>query len=196
MIGDKRGLTLMEILVVMGVFSMTVTVTSGIFLLSNQAQRRVLALSTAQSDLRFAMEAIVREVRGGQIDYAAYEGSQGGISLPASRLLLKSASGNDLEFYSDSNPTVCPLGTPSCLAVRVNGVAQSLTSKGVVLDKLVFYVSPGNDPFTIDASSGLYGADAQPTVTIAMQIQTTGPKPQDVFVMNAQTTVTSRVYAR
>ncbi len=196
MIGDNRGLTLMEILVVMGIFSMTVTVTSGIFLLSNQAQRRVLALSTAQSDLRFAMEAIVREVRGGQIDYEAYEGSQGGISLPSPRLLLRSASGSDLEFYSETSPTICPTSTASCLAVKVNGVAQSLTSPGVVLDKLVFYVSPGNDPFVTDPASGLYGANVQPTVTVAMQIRTTGPKPQDVFTMNAQTTVTSRVYVR
>ncbi len=196
MIGDKRGLTLMEILVVMGIFSMTVTITSGIFLLSNQAQRRVLALTAAQADLRFVMEAIVREVRGGQIDYATYEGAQGGITIPASRLLLQSASGNQLEFYSETNPTVCSFGVSRCLAVRVNGTAQSLTSTGVVLDKLVFYISPGNDPFSIDAGSGLYKANAQPTVTIALQVRTTGPKPQDVFTMNAQTTVTSRAYVR
>jgi hypothetical protein len=111
-------------------------------------------------------------------------------------LLIKSASGNDLEFYSESNPTVCPFGADRCLAVKVNGVAQSLTSPSVLLEKLVFYVSPGNDPFTTNPASGLYGANAQPTVTVAMQIRTQGPKPQDVFIMNAQTTVTSRVYVR
>lgn len=196
MIGDKRGLTLMEILVVMGVFSLTVTITSAIFLLANQAQRRVLALTAAQADLRFAMEAIVREVRGGQIDYATYEGAQGGISVPAERLILKSASGNRLEFYAETNPTVCPTGVARCLAVGVNGTSQSLTSAGVSLEKLVFYVTPGNDPFSIDPASGLYKADAQPTVTMALEVKTTGAKPLDIVTMNAQTTVTSRSYVR
>ncbi len=194
--GKHPGLTLMEILVVMGVFSVVVTITSATFLLANQAQRRVLALTAAQADLRFAMEAIVREVRGGQIDYAAYEGAQGGISVPTDRLLLKSASGNRLEFYAETNPVICPAGIAGCLAVKVNGVSQSLTASGVLLEKLVFYVTPGNDPFSIDAASGLYQANAQPTVTVAIQIKTTGSKPLDIVTMNAQTTVTSRSYAR
>ena len=196
MIGDKRGLTLMEILVVMGVFSLTVTITSAIFLLSNQAQRRVLAITAAQADLRFAMEAIVREVRGGQIDYATYEGSQGGIAAPTDRLVVNSPSGNHLEFYAETNPTVCPTGITKCLAVKVNGTSQSVTSSGVLLEKLVFYVTPGTDPFSIDAASGLYKSNAQPTVTMAIQIKTTGAKPLDIVTMNAQTTVTSRSYAR
>ncbi len=196
MIGDKRGLTLMEILVVMGVFSLTVTIASTVFLLVNQAQRRVLAITAAQADLRFAMEAIVREIRGGQIDYATYEGAQGGIATPTDRLIVKSASGSRLEFYADTSPSVCPSGIVKCLSVKVNGTSQSLTSSGVLLEKLVFYITPGADPFTIDPASGLYKSNAQPTVTMAIQIKTTGPKQLDVVTMNAQTTVTSRLYAR
>lgn len=192
---DNRGLTLMELLVVMGVFSMTVAITSAIFLQANKAQRRVLALSSAQADLRFALEAVVREVRAGAIDYATYEAA-GGVSVPAGRLILKSASGHELEFYAETDSGVCPTGISKCLAVRVDGVAQSITSSRILLEKMTFFVTPQTDPFTLDAGSGLYKADAQPTVTLALQVKTLGASPEDVVTLNAQTTVASRSYAR
>lgn len=192
---DRRGLTLMELLVVLGVFSMTVAITSAIFLQSNQAQRRVLAITAAQADLRFALEAIVREVRAGTIDYATYEGS-GGIPVPADRLVVLSASGERLEFYEETEPSVCPSGIAACLAVKVDGTPQSVTSAGVELRDLTFFISPQADPFTLDEASGLYKADAQPLVTIALKVATVGRRAEDVAVMNAQTTVAARTYVR
>ena len=187
----------MELLVVMGIFSLTVGVTSAIFLQSNQAQRRVLASTAAQSDLRFALEALVREVRSGTVDYAFYEASAGGVSVPVRRLVIKNASGRREEFYLEESPAVCPVGTAKCLAISLDGGApQSVTSAGVVIDTLLFYVSPTVDPFTPDPATGAYKADQQPTVTIAMRARTTNPKPEDVVIINAQTTVTARTYAR
>jgi hypothetical protein len=185
----------MELLVVMGVFSLTVALTSAIFIQSNRAQRRVLALNAAQADLRFAMEAIVREVRGGQIDYASYEGS-GGVPVPADALLVKSADGSSLKFYAETSPTICPSGISECLAVEVDGQAQSVTSSGITLQALTFFISPQADPFSIDEPSGLYKADAQPLVTIAMKVRTPGSETEDPAVLSAQTTVASRTYAR
>ena len=195
MIGDKRGLTLMELLVVLGVFSLTVALTSAIFIQSNRAQRRVLALTAAQADLRFGLESIVREVRGGQIDYATYAGSSG-ISVPTDRLYLKSADGSHLEFYAETSPAVCPAGVAKCLAVKVDGAAQSVTSAGVLLEDLTFYISPQTDPFSIDQASGLYTSDQQPLVTVAMKIRTGGSKTEDAAELDAQTTVASRMYVR
>jgi prepilin-type N-terminal cleavage/methylation domain-containing protein len=193
---DHRGLTLMELLVVMGIFSLTVTMTSAIFIQSNRAQRRVLALNAAQADLRFALEAIVREVRGGQIDYATYAGS-GGVQVPSDNLIIKSASGSKLKFYAETNPTVCPSGVAKCLAVNVDGQAQSVTASGITLLNATFYISPQADPFSIDAASGLYKSDAQPLVTIALKIKAPGTAGTvDAAVLSAQTTVASRLYAR
>jgi prepilin-type N-terminal cleavage/methylation domain-containing protein len=192
---DKRGLTLMELLVVMGVFSLTVSLTSAIFIQSNRAQRRVLALTAAQADLRFALEAIVREVRGGQIDFATYAGS-GGITIPSDSLIIKSASGSRLKFYAETNPTICPGNVTKCLAVNVDGQAQSVTSSGITLQNLTFFISPQADPFTLDPSSGLYKADQQPLVTVALKVRTIGSKTEDPAVLTAQTTVASRTYAR
>lgn len=192
---DNRGLTLMELLVVMGVFSLTVAIASSIFIQSNRAQRRVLALTAAQADLRFTLEAIVREIRGGQIDYASYEGS-GGISVPAEKLIIRSASGSLLKFYAETNPTVCPGNVTRCLAVDVDGQVQSVTSSGITLQDLTFYISPQSDPFSVDPASGRYKADQQPLVTVALKVKTGGSKTEDAAILSAQTTVASRTYAR
>jgi len=179
----------------MGIFSLTVGITSSIFLLSNQAQRRVLAITAAQADLRFALEAIVRETRAGLIDYETYEAS-GGIQAPSQNLILRSASGSRLEFYSETDPAICPSGVARCLAVRVDGVSQSITSAGVLLEDLTFFITPQADPFMIDEDSGLYKADSQPMVTLALKVRTQGRRPEDIVTLYSQTTIAARTYVR
>jgi hypothetical protein len=184
----------MELLVVLGVFSMAVAMASAVFIQSSKVQRRVLAQTSAQTDLRFALEAMVREVRGGLIDYAAYE-NEGGVQIPTDHLWIKSASGNELKFFTSKDPVVCPSGIVSCLAVSVGGSVQSMTSSGITLQNLTFYVSPQTDPFSLDAASGLYKADAQPVVTIAMRVKA-GSVTEGQITLDAQTSVASRTYAR
>jgi type II secretory pathway pseudopilin PulG len=187
----------MELLVVMGLFSATVMMASDIFLISNRAQRRVLAVTAAQADLRFALEAIVREARMGRIDYAAYAASGGAVPIPSDRLIVKGPTGSEEQFYLETSPTVCPAKVTKCIAMTVDGsTPQSLTSIGNNIDTLAFYISPQSDPFLADPSSGLYAANAQPTVTIAVQSRTTGIGAQDVLTVNAETTTASRVYER
>jgi prepilin-type N-terminal cleavage/methylation domain-containing protein len=197
MIGDKRGITLMELLVVMGIFSIVVTLSSSIFLQSNRAQRRVLTATAAQADLRFVLEAIVREVRSGSIDYARYA-SSGGVSVPTERLILKNANGQREEFFLDRTVGVCPTGVTQCVAMSLDGsAAQSLTSLGVNVDRLTFYVTPQLDPFTPDPATGLFSSNKQPTVTIAIRVTTVGGQArQDPVTYTAQTTVASRNYVR
>lgn len=186
----------MELLVVMGVFSMTVAMTSAIFLQANRAQRRVLGLTSAQTDLRFALETVVREVRAGRIDYERYAAS-GGISVPADSLIIRSADGRRLEFFIEDDASVCPTGVKGCLAVRVDDdKVQSITSAGVSLDRAIFIIDPAVDPFAVDEDTGLYFSDRQPTVTMALRARTVAVKPEDVVTMDAQTTVSARTYVR
>lgn len=193
----RRGLTLMEMLVVLGVFSLTVMLTSSIFLLSNQAQRRVLASTAAQTDLRFALEAIVREVRTGKVDFETYEAAGGGVPVPTRRLILRNAAGQKLEFFLETSATVCPSGSSQCLAVSIDGgAAQSLTSASISVDDAQFYVTPSVDPFAFDAAAGDYKADLQPLVTMMIRVRTVATKPEDVVRYTAQTSVASRTYAR
>jgi len=196
MIGDKRGVTLMELLVVLGVFSLVVSMTSAIFLQANAVQRRVLIVSAAQADLRFALEAMVREIRNGGIDYSFYEGG-GGISVPSERLVVTNSFGQREEFFLETSPSICPAGISKCIAIRIDGgTTESLTSASINIERLVFYITPTVDPFTIDEASGLYPADLQPTVTVAIAARTNAVKAANILNLNAQTTATARTYAR
>jgi len=81
--------------------------------------------------------------------------------------------------------------------MTVNGSApQALTSTGINIDILAFYISPQSDPFAADPGSGLYASNLQPTVTVAVQARTVGIGASDVLTVNAETTAASRLYER
>jgi len=192
----RKGVTLMELLVVLGVFSTTVMLTSAIFLQSNVVQRRVLLMGAAQADLRFTLEAMVREVRQGGVDYGYYEG-EGGIELPADRLVVTNPYGEREMFFTSTDPGVCPQGIARCVAVSIDGGApESMTSRSFELERMFFYITPSADPFTVDPDSGTYLSDIQPTVTVVISGKTKGSKPTDIVAVDAQTTVTARTYVR
>lgn len=196
MTGVRKGVTLMELLVVLGVFSTTVMLTSAIFLQSNAVQRRVILMNAAQADLRFTLEAMVREVRQGGVDYSYYE-REGGVEVPADRLVVTNPFGQREEFFSSTDPAVCPEGIPKCVAVSIDGgSAEPMTSDSFILDRMTFRITPIVDPFTLDPSSGDYLSDLQPTVTVSISGKTNGVKVQDVVPIASQTTVTARTYAR
>ncbi len=186
----------MELVVVLGVFSIAVAAASGIFLLANRAQRRVLAVTAAQADIRYALELLVREVRTGKINYAYYA-SAGGVKIPADHLVLINSSGQREDFYLETNVNICPASSVKCLVLSLNGgTAQAVTAAGTTIDKLLFFLSPQSDPFTVNPASGAYGSNLQPMVTIAMQARTTSVAAPDTLVLNAQTTVAARTYVR
>lgn len=194
---DKKGVTLMELLVVLGVFTMTTSMSTAIFLQANQVQRRVLAITSAQADLRFALEAMVREVRSGGIDYAFYENTMGGVPIPSDILVATNPFGQREEFFVEHSSTVCPEPVQNCIALSLDGSApQPLTSRSIDIEQLVFYISPSLDPFILDKASGQYKSDLQPTVTIYIKGRTTNPKVDENVSLSAQTTVTVRSYVR
>lgn len=196
MIGVRKGVTLMELLVVLGVFSMTVTMASAIFLQTNAVQRRVILMNAAQADLRFTLEAMVREVRHGGLDYSYYEG-EGGIELPSERLVVINPYGEREEFFASTDPNTCPAGITKCIAVSLEGGdAESMTSNSFILENMFFYITPSADPFSIEEASGTYPSNVQPTITIVVSGRTNGVKPTDIFNIDIQTTVTARTYAR
>jgi prepilin-type N-terminal cleavage/methylation domain-containing protein len=196
MIGVRKGVTLMELLVVLGIFSTTVMLASAIFLQTNAVQRRVILVNAAQSDLRFSFEAMVREVRHGGLDYDYYEG-EGGIELPTDRLVVTNPYGQREEFFPSTDSSVCPIGISKCIAVRIDGgQPEAMSSNSFILEDMFFYITPSANPFVLDETSGTYLSDVQPTVTIVVSGRTNGLKPTDIFNIDIQTTVAARTYAR
>ncbi len=65
---NEKGFTLIEILVVVGVFSGLVSLLVGVFLTNQELQRRTMAIQRTMSDTSYAIEHISRAIRMAQND--------------------------------------------------------------------------------------------------------------------------------
>jgi len=190
----------MELLVVLGIFSMVVTSTTDIFLLTSKSQKKIFGLERTQADARFTMEAIAREIRTGVIDYAYYAARIIPIGQPDTELALIDSNQTTLKFAMSDASTAgsCPNASSTpCLLVSSGGAAPtSITPKGVMVRNVRFYVAPLTDPNAFDISTGSYASTLQPRVTIVMVLESTAERAGERSVVSLQTTVTNRKYKR
>lgn len=196
-----RGFTLMEMVVVLGIFSVVVTSASDIFIMANKSQRKVIALEKAQADARFAMEAMAREIRTGTIDFAYYESryTLEELASPESfeELAIIDSENERIVFGKSDNEQYCGTGGAPCLTVRIGGSdPQPISPKDVVVRNARFYLMPKRDPAYFNPSTGLYAADVQPHVTIVLALESARQDPAARSVVYFQTTVVNRGYGR
>lgn len=201
MIGAERtlrhrrsaGFTLMEILVVLGIFATISVAVTDIFLLSTKAQRRVGNAEQTQADVRSALEYLVRAVRTGTI---AYDVLPNPLPFPLTSIAVRNGSGTLLVFSLSSDSAVCGTSAVPCLVVTEGESAPQtapLTSSEVAVADVRFFLLPSADPFHFDSQTGSYASDAQPLLTVSMTVFPPG-KPEQQTVL--QTSVTPRQYAR
>lgn len=197
---DSRGFTLMELLVVLGLFSTVVVAASDIFILSNRSQRKILSLERTQADARFTMEAVTREVRTGKVDFEYYVTRGTPIGTPEAELALIDSTNTPIRFHqSDAgNATFCPNteSTPCFLVTLGDDDPVSITPKGVLVRNARFYISPDSDPTVFDAGTGTYLVNEQPRVTVVLVLDSVTTKAEDRARVQFQTTIASREYAR
>ena len=193
----RRGFSLMELLVVLGIFSAVVASASDIFMLATRSQRKVFALERTQADARFTMEAIAREVRTGSIDYAHY-GDKLQAPGPADELALIDSTGQPIRFFKSDDPATCAdTESAPCLLVAIGGGSPAaITPKGVKVYSAAFYLMPKADPGQFDPASGSFAADVQPHVTVVLVMESTVQDPRERSVVYMQTTVENRGYKR
>ena len=124
-IDDRSGFTLIEILVSLAIFTSALVMISGIFVFSTRAQQKTAVIERVQGDARYAMEAMVREIRAGSIDYARYNNAI--TIVPEEVLYLKSSAGEELTFFKGP----CEGDAErDCLKININGASADITGKG------------------------------------------------------------------
>lgn len=62
----ERGLTMIELIVAVGIFSLVIGMTVGIFVLAISTQRRITALKNVNDNIRFTVESMGREIKTGK----------------------------------------------------------------------------------------------------------------------------------
>ena len=178
------GFTTLELILVLAIFVVTSTSLASTFLYSQRLERSTSAKLTADSEARFTIEAIAREIRRDQIDYFSYAGTIDPIDQ--TELKLKDLRGRSIIFKKN---VVTGIGVAQ---VSVDGgvVWSDLTSNKVDVQVLRFYIAPATDPFATQAVS-----NEQPRVTIAGSFKSLEKdSPQLPTIIS--TTITSRFYGR
>jgi len=191
---ERKGYSLVELLVVTAIFAILATVLAQIFVAFNQLQRRVANAAVLGQDMRFATELLVREARNDEIDYTAYGGTIGAVDTV---LKLKKQNGMSVWIGRRTTADSCDLTlTDSCLALSVNGGVtwSQITSGRVSVPAFSVFIRPSDSPFV--SVSGSYPNDIQPFVTINTSLLYKTERPKERVTLQTQTTVSSRVYKR
>ncbi|MFC1652061.1 PilW family protein [Patescibacteria group bacterium] len=188
---SKQGFSLIESLIATAIFVVVVAVGAGVFLTVSRAQHKAISVSEVQKDARFALEAIVKEVRMGEIDFDYYEDNDINLTGEVDQLAIYGSNKEFLVFKkSGANKEEGQLEVainPSYQKTPEN--FQSMVREEVKIKTLSFYINPSESPY----KEG--GVKKQPRVTIILQAEVGDKDDSSKSVeINLQTTVTSRVY--
>ena len=199
MIGAKRrlrhpGFSLLEMLIVIALFSTLTVIVSQTFISFSTLHRRTANAAVVGAEMRFAMEYIVRAARNRELNYLP-----GSLNPQDTVLHLRDSTGATLDIGPRPGGTSgdCKDATVAqCLAVSVEGGAtwQPLTGKRVELSHFHVYPRPADSPFV--SVSGAYTSDIQPFVTVGIGLRYVSERVKEQASLEAQTTVSSRIYAR
>lgn len=177
-----QGFTLIEIVIVLGIFLIASTAATSIFVAANKASRATLAIQRVGGDARWVMEKMVDDIRLSSIDYTALRLDASG---KTSELPLVTQEGQALAYAR--------IGGAVAIVPRGSTTPTRITTNTVTARRLDFYVWPIKDPFVLAGDGRVVG---QPRVTIIFETETTDGKQEEQSRLSLQTTVSTRVYKR
>lgn len=200
----RRGFTMIEVLVGLGIFMTISMIVMQVFVTAQSFSRLHAVEQQIQNDLRAALQSVTLDIRGGRIEYAKYP--SGTVPNTAvSSLFLRDEDNTEIELTSSAISNSCSsaggssccedAGSSPCLVKIVKdpsdatGTARvsAVTGKGIrVLGSFpAFYIFPKIDP--------LGGGQPRPVVTILLRAEPTNlSRAQGAHEMYLQTTATPR----
>lgn len=169
----KKGFTLLEMMVSMGVFVIAVFLSVGSLLALTNAQKKALVLQSTQDNLRFALETAARDIRTGDFYYCGSNvsdvpqiPSRKDCSSGGPSLTFKNVSGNTITYQARNNRIQKKDGAIDF---------QPLTSGDIVIEYLTFYVigSSDTDNFHPRVTIVAKGVSGSGSTRSALNLQTT-----------------------
>jgi len=198
LVKTKKGFTLIEMVVALGIFAIATTYCVSIFVQSNQTQKRTANIYRVLSDTRYTMEVMAREIRLDRIDYQYYQDQGISLEFPLvedlTTLALTNPSGESVMFRR----AVVSDRAVIQMQVMIDDIAtwQDITPEDLSIEKLAFYITPDVDPFIWHEGATAYGSNEQPKVTIVLQAKSLHPDLTTEKIFNLQTTISTRTYSR
>lgn len=190
---EQGGFTLMEMVVVLAIFTMSSVIIANIFITLINTQRKIITQQKILSEARYAMDIMSRNIRMGTISYNDYSSIQ---TPYENELYLKDIDGNK-NFFKLCDTTgdcveSCPADVEKCLIMSIDEGAnwESITSKNIEIQDLRFYIRPTNDPFD-DGSPNI-----QPRVSILLNIKNSSALSHYRSEIVLQSNMSTRIYNR
>lgn len=165
-----NGFTVVELLVAIGLFSVAVAIAAGGLITAMRAERQVVGLIAANSNVSLVLEQVARELRTG-FDFCV-----NGLSCP----LEAGGMTAELSFRNARGEVVTYRREGEAVVRGVDGTFSVLTAGNVSVRHLMFRIA-GYVP----------GVDLQPRITITIGVGTTERGAAGTTV-TLQTTVSSR----
>ncbi len=198
---NQKGLTLVEILVAVSIFSLLSVVVSGIYVAFSNAQARATRAQRLLNDAQFALVGMAREIRNNEVYYGF-----GGMTQSICEDEIKPSTGINIEscvFLRKNDGTIIAFAKETyenkldyLVKDQINDI-WSVTGfvfndgdEGVEINNLNFYVYPTADP-NIEGN-----LNRQPFVMIQVQVNTADTNIYKRVSYNLQTSVSSRAYTR
>lgn len=151
MIGDKKnkkGFSLIEVVVSTGIFAVFFMIVVDIFLTTNNTQNKVKTSQNLKVDIKNILEKIILDVKSSEILYDFYKSTETGnyiIEIPDNRLALKR---DDKNIYYKLGTENCYEGVTTCIEYSEDGSSwDSLTSRNINVEIFDIYISPRSNPF-------------------------------------------------
>lgn len=229
----QSGFTLVEILVAVAIFMLAMLIATSVFMVATMHQRQTAAGQALQSDIRYALESVVRDVKYGTIDYDFYSNGtcmtgatnycsndpnnttcptnpcivnlNDATQNPVRILGVRDTDGNMTRYRVDTTSDrlmVCTITIATDSLSRCDDMTSTnwaaVTPDTVEMQRGEFYLFPLADPIALSgsASGSPYKADDQPRVTIVLKTVQRYPNGGVQQFITAQSTATSRLYAR
>lgn len=198
LIGARRkrrnldGFSLMEMLIVVTLFSLSMLIVAQTFSSFNQLHRKIANRAIVNQDLRFTAELMIRTIRNRALSYGVPilpKDDKIAIAQPdGSTIIIKRSAVDD--------PVCADIPSVACLIVSMDSGATwlPLTAKRVHVEQFDVYVRPLESPFI--PINGSYANNSQPFVTIKMTLRYMANDERLRESVQMQTTVSSRVYQR
>jgi len=176
----NKGFTLLEMIFAVGLFAMVITVVTGVFVKSSQAQRKVIELHVVQREGNYMIEMMSREIRMATAISDGNDGNEDQQGNNNSSVEFTNYNGDLIRYCRASASGACTENdSGDYLTRRVNGINQIVSSSNIKIDSLKFYVP---DDFITD----------QPMVTISMTVKPAAS--QYNTEISLQSSVALRVY--
>jgi len=163
---NSKGVTLIELIVAMGIFSIIITLVVSLLAISLRGYRKTIALQNVQDNARFLLDFMTKEIRQSKITTLNTNGFSSSLILERPGPIV-----GEIVTYNF---------TGTLITRADSSRSGAINSEEVTISGRFYITGVGSDGF-------------QPKVTVSLKVQNIGTKAEEKSFINLQATLSQRI---